>query len=86
MTSDTANITAEEGKMVADKIRHLLTYFPKLSHSMLQVGLGSTVPASLWRPILEEMVAEGEVCIVTVMATMPSGRSATFSVIQFNLD
>ena len=76
----------KEAREVADKIHHILTYFPKITHSMLQVGLGSTVPASQWRPVLEEMVLEGEVRIESVMTTLPSGRAANYSIIQLGQD
>lgn len=70
------------GENIAARIKHILSVFPKLSHSMLQVGLGSTIPAKDWRPILDEMVAEGTVSIQTKYLTTPAERSQGYSIIS----
>lgn len=66
--------------LTAEKIKFILTYFPKLSHSMLQVGIGMNVPSKLWRPILEEMIIEKEVKVENVSVITPTGRSQSFTI------
>jgi len=69
-------------KEIAAKINHILTIFPRLSHAMIQVGLGTSLPVRLWRPILDEMIAEGTVIVEDVAAETPAGRKQQYTVFQ----
>src|SRR3990172_6202219 len=60
---------------VRDRIIHVLTIYPILSPSMLQVGLGTSTQPGLWRPVLERMIDEGVVIVEEVQLEHPSGRS-----------
>lgn len=71
-----------ETAQIAERIRHVLQHFPKLSHSMLQIGLGPSLAAKVWRPVLDEMIVEGEITVETVYTTTPSGRSQTYMIIS----
>lgn len=71
-----------ESKEIAERITQVLTHFPKLSHSMLQIGLGPTLPSKVWRPILEEMVIEGEVNVETVPVITTTGRHQSYTIIS----
>ncbi len=39
-------------------IIHILTVYPGISPTMLQVGMGPTAKAGWWKPILEEMIED----------------------------
>lgn len=42
-----------EGKIIQEKILHILRLYPTISPSMLQVGIGNAIPPSIWRPNYE---------------------------------
>lgn len=67
---------------MAVRITHVLKHFPRLSHSMLQVGLGPNLPPRVWRPVLDEMITEGEVKVETLSVTAPSGRQQSLTIIS----
>ena len=48
-------------KLMRDKIMHTLTVFPFLSASMLNMGIGTSTPTILWKPVLERLIDEGVV-------------------------
>jgi len=75
-------IEAGSDKDIAERIRHILQYFPKLSHSMLQVGMGPNLSSKVWRPVLDEMIAEGDVKVETMGVTTPSGRQQSLTIIS----
>lgn len=68
--------------VIEAKILHVLTIWPKLSPSMLQVGIGTAVTPKLWHPILASLIAEGRVTRREVQAKAPSGRDQTYVVIS----
>lgn len=82
MHTDLSLQVEHDAAQIAQRIRHVLQHFPKLSHSMLQTGLGPGLAAKVWRPILDEMIIEGEVIATTVYTTTPSGRSQTITIIS----
>lgn len=67
---------------VRAKIKHVLSIFPKLSPSMLQVGIGTGVPPRFWKPIFRQMVAEGVVKVDQVSFLTPNGRDQTYKVVS----
>ena len=75
------------GNLTEDMIRHrilhtLEIYGPKLSPSMLQIGIGTGFPPALWRPVLERMIELGEVSRTQVQATNPvSKRDQTYTIL-----
>jgi hypothetical protein len=75
-------IPVPETLQIAQRIKHVLLHFPKLSHSMLQIGLGPAMSVKVWRPVLDEMIVEGEIVVETVHTTTPSGRSQTYTIIS----
>ena len=57
------------------KILHTLKVYPVISPTMLQSGgLGPSVRPSVWRPVLQELIAEGKVVQDTIPSSTPSGR------------
>lgn len=71
--------------MIKQRIAHTLMIFPRLSPSMLQIGIGTGFPPKLWQPVLERMIADGLVKRRQVRATNPvSFREQTYTVIEAN--
>lgn len=52
---------AEQNSYVRERIITLLSIYPTISPSMLQIGLGSSLPTLVWRPVFDEMVSAGEI-------------------------
>jgi hypothetical protein len=46
---------------IRGKILQVLTHFPVLSPSMLQVGIGPGISPRVWRPELDKLVQEGKI-------------------------
>ena len=69
--------------MIRQRILHTLEiYGPKLSPSMLQIGIGTGFPPALWHPVLARMEAAGEVARTQVQATNPvSKRDQTYTIL-----
>lgn len=59
---------------IKGKIIHVLSIYPKLMPSMLQVGIGPSISPGLWHPILEALISEGIVDRQEVGNTSPQGR------------
>lgn len=57
---------------IRDKLIFVLAVFPKLSSTMLQIGLGTSVSPSEWRPILASLIQEGIIVVdsVTYLSTV----------------
>jgi len=72
---------AEE--MIRLRILHTFTIYPKLSPSMLQIGIGTGYPPALWHPVLESLIAAGIVSRTQVQATNPvSKRDQTYTILE----
>lgn len=73
--------TAED--MIRARIAHTLAIFPKLSPSMLQVGIGTGLPPGLWHPVLDRMIHEGLVTRRQARATNPvTKREQTYTILE----
>lgn len=66
---------------IRQKILHILDVYPKLSHSMLQIGLGTNVSAKFWRPVLDQLINEKKVHVDSEFRETPQGRMLTYTVI-----
>lgn len=69
---------------IALRIIHILKIYPKVSPSMLQVAMGTSLSPASWKPVLERLITEGAVQREAVGATTPSGRYQTYRVISLN--
>ncbi len=78
----TGEVPSTTDDWIASRICHILKIYPKLSMSMLQIGVGTSLSSKLWRPILERLIAEGIVDRRQVSATNPDGRSGSHVVIS----
>ena len=69
--------------MIRKRITHTLSIFPRISPSMLQVGIGTGMPPALWHPVLDQMVADNLVNRYQVSATNPvTGRDQVYTIIE----
>lgn len=71
-----------EDDQIKGKILHLLSIFPKISPSMMQIGIGSGLPASIWRGKLQELIEDGLVAEDIIVSTSPTGRTQSYTVIR----
>jgi hypothetical protein len=77
--SDFAVITSD---LIRDKILHTLKIYPRLSMSMLQVGIGTAISSKIWHPIFMQLKTEGRVKVEHTSARSPAGRDQTYQVIS----
>lgn len=64
------------------RIMFVMRIYPRLSASMIQVGIGPHTKPDIWRPILEEMVEEGVLIRKYIPTTTPKGTYRTVSVLE----
>lgn len=69
-------------ELLRTKIISLLKIYPKISPSMLQVGIGPSISSSMWRPILQQLKDDGIVIEDHFIDFNSSGRSQTFKIIS----
>lgn len=67
---------------IEKRIHLILSVYPKVSPSMLQVALGTSLPPAVWRPVLEKMITQGTVVRGSVAATTPHGRYQTYRTLE----
>lgn len=63
--------------LIKDKIVHVLTVYPGVSRSMLQVGIGPAISPKMWHPILDLLKNEGRVIETEEEVKGPTGRDQT---------
>lgn len=73
-------------RVIADKILHILGCFPKISPSMLQISLGSSLPTDVWKPVLEYLITTGDVYRYSRTVQNPAGRAQAVTVISSSPD
>jgi hypothetical protein len=67
---------------IREKILRVLSRYPKVSPSMLQTALGTSLPPAIWKPIMGKMQGEGLIRIHNGHDTGSGGRAETFTVIE----
>jgi hypothetical protein len=73
------NITDE---LIRKKITHLLSIYPKVSPSMLQVGIGPSIAPAMWKPILAQLKDLGLVIETQLQAQTHTGRHQTYTIYE----
>lgn len=63
---------------IRGRIIHVLTIYPGISSSMLQVGIGTALGPKLWHPVMDRLKASGRVVETEIMAQAPNGRDLTY--------
>lgn len=72
-------------KTIRDKIIHTLTIYPQISPSMLQVGIGTAMPPTIWKPIMTQMEEEGVIKRHSVQSITPTNRVQVYTVLSLGL-
>lgn len=66
-------------EIIRELIIHLLRIYPVVSPTMLQSGLGPYVKPAIWRPVLQDLIAEGVVVEDQETLQTPRGRYNTYT-------
>jgi hypothetical protein len=69
-------------KAIRERIVFALSIYPVVSSSMLQVGIGTSLPPDLWRPNFEYLKRVGIVVERTETIETPTGRMNQFTKIS----
>lgn len=65
------------------KILHQLKIYPRLSPSMLNMGIGTAIPPAVWKPVLERLISDGKVLRENVEHLTPvAGRKQLYTVLS----
>lgn len=80
MTPEAEDNVSDVQTLVKDKILHALEIFPFISNSMIHMAIGTSTPTMLWKPILEQLVREGNILETTVTAKSPLDRQQTYTI------
>lgn len=86
MSNDTEHedeqfVSATE-ELIEARIIHVLTIWPKLNPSMLQVGIGTALSPKMWHPVLDRLISEGKVIKQELSGRGPTGRDQIFTIIS----
>jgi hypothetical protein len=79
-------VPVDADKFVREKLIWVLSHYNNISPAMLQVGIGTSMPPALWRPVFEKMKAEGLCEEVTSVDQGFSGRIQTITRYRINID
>lgn len=71
-------------KELRTKILFGLHVYPHLSPSMLHVFLGTSTSTAVWKPILNELIAEGLVCKDELPLETPYERNQTYTLLRLS--
>lgn len=63
--------------IIRERILYVLSIWPKISPTMLQVGIGTALSPKMWRPIFEKLITEGKIQQTVSSSKSPAGRDQT---------
>lgn len=72
---------SESDLSIAQKILHLLTHYPRISPSMMQIGIGSSLPANIWRPVLNKLLEKRIIMQDLIVDMSSTGRQQTHTIL-----
>lgn len=70
---------------IHNRIIHVLTLYPKVSPTMLQMGLGPQTETKIWKPILEEMILKDVIVREFVTLLSPGGRWKSYTFLSLRV-
>lgn len=82
LEADAVGLAPDSPEAIAQKIVHVLHIYPRLSPSMLQIGVGTGLKPSVWKPVLEQMISDGHVTRRFIQAETPSDRVQSYCIIE----
>lgn len=77
--NDVVVVDSDSPSTLEERIVFILTVFPRLTPSMLQVGLGPHTPPRLWRPVVEDLIQKKVVKRDERGVTTPIGQYRTYT-------
>ena len=84
-TTQTDDTTSDDTEVpFRDKIIHVLSIYPTISPTMLQMGLGPGISPKIWRPHLQALIDEGVVVQDSVAKQSPMGRYHQYQRLQLS--
>jgi hypothetical protein len=75
-------VTTDPTQEIKAKILKVLEIYPRISPSMLQIGIGPQYKAEAWRPVLEALVSEGLVAQDDIADFSVTGRYQLYKVLH----
>jgi hypothetical protein len=73
---------SDPATLIREKILMLLQIYPRVSPTMLQAGLGPSLSPEIWRPVFNEMLADGTLIQFMEAPENTALRVRPFTVIQ----
>lgn len=71
-----------ENDCIVPRIKHVLCIYPGISPSMLQLSI--TLPAQLWKPVLQDLIAQNQIIQETMTAESPGKRIQNYTKLFWN--
>ena len=71
---------------IREKIVFILNVYPEISPTMLQAGIGPQLSPKKWRPVLEDLIAEGVIEQHTETLQSPTGRHNSYVILSLAID
>lgn len=65
-------------EVIKDRLLHVLTIYPRISPSMLQVGIGTAISPKMWHPVMKALREQGIVVEEETAAKAPNGRDLNY--------
>lgn len=82
----TETSTDSTSSSIRDKILKVLEMYPRISPSMLQIGIGSSLPTAIWRPVFDEMIASGTIVQTDIVSFSSTDRQQLYKIIHLASD
>lgn len=80
---DFVPVVSTSDTVIQEKILQVLSVYPRISPTMLQVGIGTSITPRMWHPILDKLIEESLVRKETLQGTnTSSGRDQTYTIIS----
>jgi hypothetical protein len=83
VNADTQLVTGED-LILREKMMFLLTIYPRLTPTMLHVGIGPQVRPQTWRPIMEALIREGKIKRTGISVHTPKGQYRTYTTLELS--
>ncbi len=80
--AEDANERDLEERDIQGRILHMLSVYPQISPSMLQISLN--LPALKWKPALEHLIQDEVVLRHVVVMNTPSGRIQNHTILRLH--
>lgn len=69
---------------IKHRILHVLSIYPKISPTMLQVGIGPQTKPQDWRPVMNLLIDEEHIVVDTIQRASPSRKYHTYTILEMS--